>query len=391
MIYRPFFTCLLLLFCCYSYCQSDVLLVPAGINLPQDSVTRSELLGSLRGWLGQKGGSNRENTYITSEDLATTAVFMDELRSLDKRVLSNDTSFYKCYLTNVVPVDSVSFQVQFAYMGERNTTPELRACCTVLARQKDGKFYFSSPLQEYTVDWKTRKIGNCVFHYKKEINMKRAGEYQKRMAFYDGKLTASPQIIDYYCCANFVEASQMMGLEYKSDYNGYANASYSAIVGNHTVVVSGEKWVDGFSDYNRHDSWHDRLRLIVASKTINRPVDEACAYLYGGSWQIYTPEKILSLFREYAAAHPDADWLALYKDGTNFVPPPKILKISYAINALIVRELEKEKGFPAVLELLNCGRKENGDANYFAAVQRLTGVDEARYNEYVWKLVKAIN
>ncbi|HMI62902.1 MAG TPA: hypothetical protein VK518_18420, partial [Puia sp.] len=81
----------------------------------------------------------------------------------------------------------------------------------------------------------------------------------------------------------------------------------------------------------------------------------------------------------------------LYKDGTNFVAPPKILKISYAINALIIRQLEKEKGFPAVLELLNCGRKENGDANYFAAVRRLTGIDEAGYNEYVWKLVKAIN
>ena len=82
----------------------------------------------------------------------------------------------------------------------------------------------------------------------------------------------------------------------------------------------------------------------------------------------------MQLFREYAVAHPEANWLALYKDGTNFVPPPKILKISYAINALIIRQLEKEKGFPAVLELLNCGRKENGDANYFAAVQRLTGV-----------------
>ena len=388
MIFRPFFTCFLLLLCCCSYCQSDVLLVPAGINLPPDSVTRSELLGSLRGWLGQKGAPASENSFIMAEDLKTTSVFMDEIRGMDKRILPNDTSFYKCYLTNVVAMDSGSFQVQFAYMGERNASPELRACCTVLAKQKDGKFYFSSPLQERTADWKTRQIGNCVFHYRKEINLKKAGEYQKKMAFYDGKLTISPQIFDYYCCENIVEASQLMGLEYKLDYNGYAHSEFSAIVGNHTIVVSGEKWVDGFSDWDPHDSWHDRLHLIVASKTINRPVDEACAYLYGGSWRIYTPEMVLRMFREYADVHPNADWLALYKDGTNFIPPPKILKISYAINALIVRKLEKEKGFPAVLDLLNCGRKENGDANYFAAIQRLTGVDEAGYNEYVWKLIK---
>jgi len=391
MIFRPFFTCLLLLSCFCSYCQSDVLLVTAGINLPPDSVTRSELLGSLRGWLGQKGSPVRENEYIKADDLATTAIFMDEIREMDKRIQPNDTSYYKCYLTNVVAVDSVSFQVQFAYMGERNASPELRACCTVLAKQKNGKFYFSSPLQERTAEWKTRQIGNCIFHYPKEINLKKAAEYQKKMAFYDGKLTASPQTFDYYCCENIVEASQLMGLEYKLDYNGYAHSEFSAIVGNHTIVVSGEKWIDGFSDWDPHDSWHDRLHLIVASKTINRPVDEACAYLYGGSWRTYTPGKIMQLFKEYAAAHPEANWLTLYKDGTNFVAPPKILKISYAINALIIRQLEKEKGFPAVLELLNCGRKENGDANYFAAVRRLTGIDEAGYNEYVWKLVKAIN
>lgn len=391
MIYRPLFTCLLLLSCFCSYCQNDVLLVPAGVNLPPDSTTRSELLGSLRGWLGQKGAPASENSFIMAEDLPATSVFMDEIKGMDRRIRLQDTSFYSCYLTSVVPIDSGEFQVQLAYMGQRTAVPELRACCTVLAREKSGKFYFSSILGQNTANWKTKQIGNCVFHYKMEINVKKAGEYQKRVAFYDKKLSSVPQVIDYYCCDNFIEASRLLGVEYRSDYNGLAYAEYSGFAVNHTVVISGEKWVDNFSDWDPHDTWHGRLSDIVHSSTINRPVDEACAYLYGGSWRIYTPEKIMQLFREYADAHPDANWLALYKDGTNFVAPPKILKISYVINALIIRELEKEKGFPAVLELLNCGRKEKGDANYFAAVQRLTGVDETRYNEYVWKLVKAIN
>ena len=387
MKYKLLLTGVLFFSCFYSYCQTDVLFVPAGINLPSDSITRTELLGSLRGWLGQKKGPDGENAFMAPDNLSATSVFMDEIRGMDRRVRPNDTSFYKCYLTNVAPIDSSSFQVQFAYMGQHKETPELRACCTVLARKKGDKFYFSSSLLRNTAGWKTRQIGNCLFHYRSELDLNKASEYQKKVAFYDKKLTTAPQTIDYYCCDNVVEALDVMGVGYKSDYNGVAHSEFSGFAENHTVVVSGDQWSNGFNKWDPHDTWHARLYYIVHSTTINRPVDEACAYLYGGSWRVYTPSDVLRLFREYAKAHPDADWAALYKEGTDFIPRPTNLKISYAINALIVQQLEKEKGFPAVLELLNCGKKEQGDANYFAAVRRLTGVDEAGYNAYVWKLV----
>lgn len=221
--------------------------------------------------------------------------------------------------------------------------------------------------------------------------MAKATDYQKKVAFYDKKLSAPSQAIDFYCCDNLSEATKVLGVEYKSDYNGFFYEELEGFAGNHSVVVSGSAFVDGFNDWDTHDTWHSRLHHLVSTEKINRPVDEACAYLYGGSWRIYAWKDVLRLFSEYAAAHPDADWLKLYKEGTNFIPPPKILKISYAINALIVQELEKEKGFPAVMELLTCGKKEVGDANYFSAVQRLTGVDAAGYNAYVWKLIKANN
>ncbi|HEY6901068.1 MAG TPA: hypothetical protein VI233_10510, partial [Puia sp.] len=259
------------------------------------------------------------------------------------------------------------------------------------AKQKDGQFYFSTPLAANTAGWKKKTIGNCVFHYKTEMSEKRAREYQQKVAFYDGKLTRRPQAIDFYCCDNLAEATRNVGIEYKADYNGWAYEELSGFGADHTVVLCGFVAKDGFNDWDTHDTWHGRLHNFVSVETINRPVDEACAYLYGGSWRIYQWGDVLRLFKEYAAAHPDADWLSLYKDGTNFIPPPKILKISYAINALIVRQLEKEKGFGAVLELLTCGKKEAGDANYFAAVERLTGVGMAGYNAYVWRLLRVTN
>lgn len=388
---KPLLLCCLLFFCVYSYSysQDNVLQVPSGINLPPDSITRIGLLGSLRGFLGQKDAAS----YVLPEDMAAVAALKDELRGMERRVGPglHDTSYYKCYLTNILSIDSGVYQVQFSYMGVKETRPDLRVCCKVMAKQKGDRFYFSTPIAAHTFGWKQQIFGNCVFHYKTEMNKKRAKEYQQKVAFYDGKLTKQSQTVDFYCCDNLDEATRMVGVEYKADYNGWAHEELSGFAGDRSVVLCGFESKDGFPDWDTHDTWHGRLHNFVPVETINRPVDEACAYLYGGSWRVYQWEDVLRLFKEYAAAHPDADWVNLYKEGTNYIPPPKILKISYAINALIVRQLEKEKGFGAVKELLTCGKKEAGDANYFAAVEKLTGVGLAGYNAYVWRLLKANN
>jgi hypothetical protein len=57
-----------------------------------------------------------------------------------------------------------------------------------------------------------------------------------------------------------------------------------------------------------------------------------------------------------------------------------MIRISYAINVLIVQRLEREKGFAASLPLLCCGPKEAGDANYFAALEKTTGVGAAGFS-----------
>ena len=62
--------------------------------------------------------------------------------------------------------------------------------------------------------------------------------------------------------------------------------------------------------------------------------------------------------------------------------------IPYAIDALIVRRLEQEKGFAAALPLVACGPKQAGDANFFVALKQVVGVDEAGFNVYVAGLLK---
>ncbi len=367
----------------------QTLIIPRGIRLPKDSMTRAGLIGSLENWLDQRKKPDSMNAYVSRAELPATTVFMDELRSIDWYLRQDSAASCKCYLGNVVSLDSAQCLVQLNYMDMRKDTPMLRACCTVLARRGDNnRWIVSSPLEQNTVGWKEKTIGNCVFHYKTTINVRKAEEFVRGIASYDKRLKAVGTTIDFYCCNNWVEATKLLGEDFRADYNGSALAEFSSDYGNRTVVVSGEPFVDGFNTWDTHDWWHGRLHRIVPTATINRPVDEGMAYLYGGSWRIYGWKDVLNMIETYAAANPGADWLELYKKGTNLQTQPWPLKISYTINALVVQRLERDKGFYASLPLLSCGPKQEGDANYFAAFKKVTGVDEAGFNSYVSGLLK---
>src|ERR1700679_723538 len=165
--------------------QTSVLLLSPGLQLPKDSAVREGLLGSLRGWLEQRDKPDSLNGYVSRAELPETSVFMDELRSIDRSNRRDSVSSCQCYLGNVLSLDSIRCLVQLNYMGVRKDTPVLRACCTVLARREGDKWIVSSVLERSAADWKTRAVGNCVFHYKASLDVKRAGEFVKRMASYD--------------------------------------------------------------------------------------------------------------------------------------------------------------------------------------------------------------
>jgi len=142
-------------------------------------------------------------------------------------------------------------------------------------------------------------------------------------------------------------------------------------------------------NFDPHDLWHERLHGVFSTTVINRPVDEGCAYLYGGSWGISWGE-ILRRFKVKLAANSKADWLSLYESFYNFGDSQeKHLIASYVINALLVQKIEREKGFAGVMELLSCGKYKKGNENYFKALDKIAGVNRSNFNDEVWKLVKA--
>ena len=365
----------------------DGVSIMPGAGLAVDSMTRVSVARCLGGWLRGKEHPTAVNEYSGTEDVLAAKFLMQELWLLDRNILKKDSaSGYCCYVTNVDSLNDGDMLVQFAYLGVRDKAPKLAASFSVVAGRKGDRWYFSSPLTRNTMGWKKQRIGPCTFYYKDVLNGEKAAAFSDQIVLDDGKVKARPVTVDFYCCDDYMEAMHIAGVDYRLDYSGYAYQDQDISDSARTLFISGMMVKDHFNEWDPHDLWHDRLHRVMPTTVINRPVDEGCAYLFGGSWGKSWAE-VLGLMEDYARAHPDADWLNLYRDGANLIPPPKDIKISYAINALIARQLDRENRFSGMMELLSCGKKEEGDANYFAALRKVTGVDTAGFNRYVWGLI----
>ena len=246
----------------------------------------SALVEGLRGWLGAMKGPDSLNRYVAEADRPAMAVLMGQLRRLKG----------DCWLGGVMPLDSSHWQIQLNYMSVLRDTPFTQACCTVLARREGDNWLVSSPLAEHTVNWKQKTIGCCTFHYPATINFRRAAEFERLVASYDQRLKIGKPVIDFYCCGNFMEAAKLVGLDYMAIFSGFGYADLSNDYGLHQVIVCGNEWQDGFSTISMHDMWHGELHRAISTKVINRPVDEGMAYLYGGSWIVYSWKDILKMW-----------------------------------------------------------------------------------------------
>ena len=371
-----------------SYGQSNALVVLATINLPRDAATKSLLLDSLNGFLAQKENPVRDNPFVQEVDRLETGLLLEELSGMEQSSRYKDAHFYKPYLLNCAPLNHTGFLVQLAYIGQLDNVPTTRAQFRLLAKQVGHQFYFSSPLKQNTTAWQHQQIGSCQFFFKRTLNTSKATEYAKAVAAFDLKLKGDKSQLALYCCDHFPEVMQLIGVDYKTDYNGSGSSSLSTCYGSDTLIVNSTGGAE-FNNFDPHDLWHERLQNVMAREVVNKPVDEGCAYLYGGSWGISWSE-ILKSFKAKNAGRPETDWLRLYEDLHNFADvQEKHLIATYVINALLVQKIEKEHGFAGVMKLLGCGKYEKGNANYFEVLEKLTGINRSNFNAEIEKLVKA--
>src|SRR6185369_2877156 len=336
--------------------QTNRLQINSNINLPKDSVETGVLIASLNDFLASALQPNKENKLVLATEKLETFILLDEINGMEKSGKFKDDHFYKPYLTNVVSLKDGNYFIQLSYIGINENTPFLRASVELVAHKTNGLFLFSSPLLGNTKTWKTEKVGNSIFHYQTRINKTKTKEYDKLASSFDKKLKAINKVTEFYCCENIIELQKLIGVQYKSDYNGRTENILSSSLGDRSLIILGNNNSD-FNDFDQHDLWHDRLELVIPRSQVNRPIDEGCAYLYGGSWGMSWKD-IFKEFKEQIAINKNTNWAEIKENPITFKTKGFNNSADYIVNALLVQKIEKEKGFAAVWEFLNCGKFE---------------------------------
>ena len=367
--------------------QTPYLRINPNIVLPKDSIESKTLTASLSDFLLSAQKPNEENKFIFDGERIETFIQLDEVSGIEKSGKFKDDFFYKPYLTNVVPLRDNTYLIQVSYMGTNENEALLRASFEFIAHKTNNTFVFSSPLLRNTKNWEVEKAGNNIFHYQNTINKDKVKEFNKLTSSFDGKLKSTSKITDYYFCGNIIDLQKLIGVDYKSDYNGRTESVWSSSFGDRKLVIAGNN-NESFNNFDPHDLWHDRLGLVIARSKVNKPVDEGCAYLYGGSWGLSWKE-IFKAFKEQVASNRTMNWIEIKETPVYFKTKEFNNSADYIVNALLIQRIEKEKGFAGVWELLNVGPVETGNEKYYQTLEKLTGITKANYNDKVWELVNS--
>lgn len=380
------YTCTFLIATLFVNAQTNKLIINQSINLPTDSIDAKSLIASLNNFLMAAQKPNEENNFILPTEKVETFIQLDEVNGIEKSGKFKDDFFYKPYLTNIVSIEKDKYLVKISYIGVNEKTPTLRGSFEFIAHKTNNTFLFSSPLIRNTKNWKTIKVGNNTFHYENSINTSNVKTFEMLVNTFDKKLKVVNSQCEFYLTSNFVALQKLIGVDYKLDYNGYSQNTLNSNFENKKVIVLGSN-SETFNNFDPHDLWHDRLSLVISRQKVNKPIDEGCAYLYGGSWGMSWKE-IFNKFKTKVSSDKKMDWLSNYGKFDNFGNNQAThLMSEYVLNALFVKKIEAEKGFEGVWEFLNCGPYEKTNENYFKNLEKLTGISKTNFNEKVWELI----
>lgn len=293
-------------------------------------------------------------------------------------------NFYKRQVINVYPLSKTEYMVSFAYIGvESGETPVLKAVIEMVAKNENGKFLFSLPLDYYTKNWKTKTIGNVTYRYWDHINLARAKAFDKKNSVMAKKLGLKTEKPEFYLCNNYEEALRLLGYAYDVGSIGQTRWGYGVV------------WNTIFSTMHNEDFSHDLFHLYAGKirKIRNWTAEEGVAYSWGDAYwtkengEIVSQRELVMSLKKYLQDNPQTNLLELFdKDPKIFNHLAKEVSVQSTLSGLICDAVEKKKGTDGIKHLLDCGK---GIENYFKAVNDLIQINRENFDKEVMKLVKA--
>jgi hypothetical protein len=366
------------------YAAQSSLTINWNIRLPKDSVLNKRIISGLEKFLSAAQKPDYDYQFILPSEKAETAILLDEIAGSEINEKKADSK-YLPQLLNLSKLSERKYNVKVGYFAVNDNRTLLRSIFSLIATDSAGSVYFSSPLRANARYWKTEGKNPVTVHYRNGIDNKKFSEYVQLTKTFDKKLGVQDQTTEFYCCDDLDEALQLMGVVHKTDYNGRTQTVFSCSTGGHNLVILGNN-NHRFTNVDPHDLWHERLSNKIARTLVNRPVDEGCAFLYGGSWGL-TWQQILVKFKQKLNSD-SVDWKAQKEKPMDVSDnPAEPILSDYVVNALLVKKIEHEKGFGGVWELLNCGPVQKGHDNYYATLEKLTGITKENYNLKIRELI----
>jgi hypothetical protein len=354
--------------------NAQSVIVIKNIHIEGSELVKQQVINALDSLI-YKIGSGKLNINDVEQDKGKLTVSV--LKDLQGDV--NDSTSQK-QLINMYPVAVGQYFISIAVIGPNGSAPVLKKIINLIGNDRSGKITFTLPLNYLTRLWKTRTIGNIIYHYPDAINVGRAKKFDEKNKLIPTKLGLQPEGMNFYLCDNYQEILHLLGLGYDAESNGRVKDGYG---------------VDGnciFSVMHNEDFSHDAFHYYAAKvrKTArNSAAEEGIAYSWGNAY--YTDEKgemilqkdLVVQLRIFLQQHPQASLYDMFIK--NPVVFNSMAKVRSVISGIICDEVERQKGVSGVIALINCGK---GDDNYLAAVNSLININKANFDVAVKALLK---
>ncbi len=365
--------------------QTNYITIGNDIRLPKDSIEVSRLINSLECFLLEVRHRSNENKYLSSSEKPENDLLLKQLKDVAEKQKSDNS--LKPYLSNISSVESNIYLVQFAFIGVLNDNPYLQAIFEILAKKEENDFLFFPTLSRNTKDWKKETNGYLTSYFQPD-NKEYAVEYMRYMRKFDEILGVFEPTTLYFCenCETLQQLMQLSGVLYQLDYNGLTWSMIDFETPNMKFAFYPNTFYSGKS-VDPHDIFHGRANTAIPYEERNWYMICGCAYIYGGNWGMDWSD-IKRIFKERMTYDKNTDWLTLYYERYNFgESKEKYLFTTQFINALIIEDLEKRKGFAEVLKLLASKNMYKDRKAFFGILDNITGINEQNFNQNISKLV----
>ncbi len=350
--------------------QTSKLVITSQIRLPTDSATKTCLIKSIEQFLIDKDKKLNMSNVIDNAHYNQYKDFFDEYRNIEKSKKYNDTSFFKCYLTNVVLQPDNSYHISLSFYGissEQVIINRLRT--TMIAKKEKDYFKFYCPFETNVRLWNTQKVDNITFFYQDNFDKKIALDFEQYNLSIAKKLKLEPMQFKYYKFKDIQDIYEALGIDYSLSRNGEVRSGSFDLA--NKIFYAGTN-----RDEYKHDLTHAYFGLKFADSLRNWTAEEGYN-VYSTDFWGETTEQNFQYLKDYIKANPNTSlWSAFEKNLYLKSPIP----IKYVLSALLMRKVEREHGFYKVLELISCGES---DDNYFKKMKVITGVTKETFDEVI--------